>query len=153
MAMLRDDLEVALNDLIIALREAADAYETAAEIVEAGDGAAYFGSARDDHRALARRLESEQRSLGHLPKGPDRERELVREAVSRVKAGLLEGEAALLAEREAEEERIAACAAAVLDLDATLSDSLRKVVTDARRHAEDHAVKLAAMAASAVNRG
>ena len=138
--MLRDEQEVAVNDLVIALWEAAESYGTAAGIVTGPGRAELFAAAGDGHRKLAAALEDEQQALGHLPKAPDPETGLIRDAASHLKARLAEDEViALLDERRQDEERIVACGQVLLDVTepGPLGDLARQAIEAARRNIEE----------------
>jgi len=145
--MLHDELEIAVNDLIVALREASHAYETAGGIAGNPGLSDSFAAARERREALATSLEGELRALGYLPKDADSEKELVRDVVTHLKATLSDDEAAaLLEERRLDEERILSCARAVLDR--SPPDGLRAVVTQAMESAQTQARALSAIASS-----
>lgn len=115
--ILRDDLDVAVNDLLIALREAADAYATAAAIAAETPWSAFFTKARDDLEVMAARVEKDHRAAGYLPKQPDPEQALVRDAATHLKAALAaEAIPPLLEERRQGEQQIAALAEQVIEL-------------------------------------
>lgn len=142
--MLRDDLEVALNDLNIALREASDAYDTSAQILGPDEWVSFFTQGRDLYGKLAERLDDEQRRLGYLPKEPDSEIILLHEAAAHAKASLAADERTeLLTERSEQEARIMECAEAVLDLE--LGDSLRRLVEQIKQQSTANAARLEAL--------
>lgn len=133
--MLRDELETALNDLIVAARETADGYDTAAGIVEERELAALLCEARERCRAAAAGLEDEQRRLGHLPKAKDEDYILARDLATQVKATLAEDDAVpALRERCADESRIVQACEALLALDPPAS--LQQVTRHLRGQAE-----------------
>ena len=86
--MLRDEPEAALDDVIVALKRAADAYADAAEIVREREPAladmlAALATRRD---GMAAELERQFRRLGDLPSDPDSEAETVEAVVRHLKA-------------------------------------------------------------------
>lgn len=71
--MLRDESEVALNDLIRLAVTAAETYETSADVVEEDDSglAVLFREIGGERRRMARELRAQDRRLGDLPHGVD----------------------------------------------------------------------------------
>ncbi len=71
--ILRDEWEVALNELIGLSIIAADTYETAARVVESHDGelAALFAEMAAARRSLAAELRALDRRLGDIPHATD----------------------------------------------------------------------------------
>jgi uncharacterized protein (TIGR02284 family) len=113
--MLRDDLQTALNDVVVACLEAADGYEAAAGLLDEAALAARFRELADRRRAAAEELAQDLRALGDLPRTPDSDFEAVEIAVSHLKAWLAEDpERSVLDERLAAEVRIADAVAEAL---------------------------------------
>lgn len=124
--MLRDELDVAVNDLMIALREAADAYHTAAKIASETKWTAFFEEARDHLEDMAAGVENEQRALGYLPKQPDQEKGLIHSAATHLKTTLSTEEVStLLEERRLGEQRIMALSDHVINVAAASTNILR----------------------------
>jgi hypothetical protein len=116
--MLRTELQVALNDVIVACHEAADGHETAADVIpDAGLAArlrAFAGERRDAAEALGEHL----RALGDLPGVPDSDLEALRDLVSRFRSALSPEEwRILLDDRIQAEQHVVACARAALALE------------------------------------
>ena len=124
MNILRNEVEVTLNDLAIACREAAIHHRTAAEI--AGEGELRRAL---DRLSRSRAREHEEileilKNLGDTPNAPAHEKEFLDSAVARFKAAISKDErAALLADCQSKEDRIGESARAAL------------------RHAEDDALR------------
>ncbi|MFV8782395.1 hypothetical protein ACNKU7_08225 [Microbulbifer sp. SA54] len=74
MSILRDDAQVALHDLYIALRESIDLYQFAGEYLH-GAAAKTCASIAADRTELAARVAEAIRATGDLPAEPDRDRE------------------------------------------------------------------------------
>lgn len=143
--MIRDELEVALNDVILAARAAADGYDTAAGLSEGQCLTALLCEGRKRCRAAAAALETEQRRRGHPPKAKDEENILVREVVTHVKAALaMDDIVPVLQERRADEERMVDACRTLLALDPP--PSLRRPTGQLLRRAESARGRLAALA-------
>jgi uncharacterized protein (TIGR02284 family) len=123
--MLRNELQIALNDLIVACLEAADGHEAAAEILGDDPLAEALRDLAGARRELAGQLGERLRTLGDLPREPDADLETVRELAARVMAALsADHRQVLLDERSAAEAHLATCADAAL-AHAELSDETR----------------------------
>jgi uncharacterized protein (TIGR02284 family) len=86
--MLMNDKQVAVNDVILRLREAADHYAHAARAIEDEHLAGKFADRGSSLADLAAGLESHIRRLGELPRRPDPEREALEEMLMRLGAGI-----------------------------------------------------------------
>lgn len=116
--MLRSELQVALNDAIVAAFEAADGHEAAAEVIEDAGVADLLRSFAGARRAAAEELGEHLRALGDLPKVPDSDLETLRDLLSQIKAGLSpDGAQSLLADRAYAEQRVVETARAALALE------------------------------------
>lgn len=84
MSILRSDVQVALNDLHMALQQSADYYHFAADYLKdapAGAVCEQLAAARDD---LAKQAVAAIRATGELPSEPDRDRETTEELRERL---------------------------------------------------------------------
>lgn len=116
--MLRDERQVALNDVIVACKEAADGYDDAATLIGDPTLAARFSDYGRQRREAAAELEDHIRRLGDLPRTPDADSETIERLVTHLKAALSSDErAALLREREDAETEIGRRVADALDRD------------------------------------
>lgn len=148
MDIIRSSLLVALNDLIIACREAASRHRTAAEAVDNRDLEHELRRLADARTALADDLAEIVKKKGDIPNAPPDERELLETVAARVKAALGTDETARLLDGcQAKEDRVAEAAEAALgeNLDAPLRRRLNALRDDAhsriallrRRHEGD----------------
>jgi hypothetical protein len=143
--MLRSDVEVALNDLAVALRSAAHAYETMAEAGVGHDRLLVSG--REDCLAFAGRLEEAIRAMGEKPKARDDDADFFRDlGAAAVGAVAPAPDAARLAELRDMEQGIAEDARALLGLNP--DDELRRTVEALLRQAEAQAARLDAAIAA-----
>jgi hypothetical protein len=116
--LLRTELQVALNDTIVACHEAADGHETAADVIPDFDVAARLRTFGRERREGAERLGEHLRALGDLPKVPDSDLEALRDLISRFKSALSpEQWRSLLDDRIQAEQHVVACARAALALE------------------------------------
>jgi hypothetical protein len=137
MGVLLSELQIALNDVVVACLEAADGHEAAAGMLEEEDRLA--GRLRD--LAQARRQAADElgdaiRRLGDLPPAPDADLEAARELASLVKAALSPDQRqTLMQERAAAEARLEACIAQALaraDLPETARAALLELSASSR---------------------
>lgn len=75
MFRLLSDIEVALNELLVACRESVDHYQDATELVEHADIAKNFAKIASQRKTFLTRLEAAIRELGDLPSVPDPDKE------------------------------------------------------------------------------
>jgi hypothetical protein len=116
--LLRTELQVALNDAIVACQEAADGHETAADVIPDADLGARLRQFARERRDAAERLGDHLRALGDLPKVPDSDLEALRDLISRFKSALSPEEwRSLLDDRIQAEQHVVACARAALALE------------------------------------
>jgi Domain of unknown function (DUF2383) len=131
--MLRTELQVALNDVIVACQEAADGHETAADVIPDAGLAARLKAFVTERREAAERLGEHLRELGDLPRVPDSDLEALRDLVSRFKSALSPEEwRSLLDDRIQAEQHLVACARAALALE-------QREATKALLHEIEHA--------------
>jgi uncharacterized protein (TIGR02284 family) len=88
MALLRNELQTALHDVVLACLETADGHETAATILADDPLAATLRGWAQQRREAAARLGDVLRELDDLPPEPDADLETVRELATWVKAAL-----------------------------------------------------------------
>lgn len=138
--MLLDERHVALNDIIVLCKEAADQYLDAAELVDDAQLSALFRRLADQREQSAAELSRHIIELGALPRVPDTDKETLERLVLRMKATLSADERlALIMERVQGEDEIAGLTAHTLEMD--LPNATRPVlhrlladVTDAKAH-------------------
>lgn len=144
MEILRSDLEVALDNVNIACRQAADVYETAAHTLR--------DTALADHlSALARERAETAAELSRIllersdgANRPPEEIELLKKAVTWAKAMLSEQGIAVLESCRTEEEHVARAAsdALTIEMDAPLRRRLEALRDDARWRATEFTRRL-----------
>lgn len=133
--MLRSELQIALNDVEVALQEAADGHEWAADFVPDPELSGLLREIAAERRALSEALGEQLIELGDLPRAPDSDLETVRDLVSRIRAAFSPDERqALLEDRAAAEAHIEACAGTALARD-DLSEETRALVQEIRERA------------------
>jgi uncharacterized protein (TIGR02284 family) len=88
MALLRNELQTALHDVVLACLETADGHEAAATILADDPLAATLRAWAEQRREAAARLGDIVRELDDLPPEPDADLETVRELATWVKAAL-----------------------------------------------------------------
>lgn len=139
--MMRDDLQVALNDVVVALQDAADGHEQAR--VQLGDRpeATKLAGLIEAHGREAETIGEHLRALGDRPREADPEYETVLGLFSQIKASLAPDEVqSLLEDRSEAEARIAETADLALerdDLPDDVAETLRRVRDEARAAAGD----------------
>lgn len=146
--LLRDDKEMAINDVEMLCVEAADHYAAAAGKVQDAAAATLFSELALQHRQFAAALARHIRASGDLPQQPDPDREAVVDVLTGLK-GLLRGDlrSTLLDDRMHGEETIAAAVRTALpqDVGADLRALLQQVLahTESARHRLDEARRAA----------
>ena len=118
--ILRDEAEVALNDLIGLCDTAANTYETAASVVEAHDAGltALFQELGAQRRLMEAELRAQDERIGDVPHGIDPDFTTLHDLIVRVKSAFATDERyALLAECEAAENQLAARLGSALELE------------------------------------
>jgi uncharacterized protein (TIGR02284 family) len=104
---LRDDKQTTLNELLVALEDAAARYRDAAQIAHEQALATLFQRLSQRRMALARQTEEHLRKLGDLPRTPDSDLEMIESLVTHFKAALSPDERrTLVEERERMEAQI-----------------------------------------------
>ena len=107
MALLRNELQTALHDVVLACLETADGHEAAATILADDPLAATLRAWAQQRREAAARLGDIVRKLDDLPPEPDADLETVRELATWVKAALSPDQRhTVLAERRAAEAHL-----------------------------------------------
>jgi uncharacterized protein (TIGR02284 family) len=108
--MLLNDAQIALNDIIVNCKDAADHYDDAACMLEEHHATAeLLRELARSRRKIASDLEDHIRALGGLPRDADGDRETISRLLARLKATLSEDKrVALLTEREHVEGELAA---------------------------------------------
>jgi uncharacterized protein (TIGR02284 family) len=121
--MLRNELQTAINDVVVACEEAADGHEHAAEFLEQQDGepVRLLRALAEQRRAAATEIGDQLRELGDLPKAPDTEAETVHDLIARIKAALSADERQAVLEDRAQAEAV---------IEQAVSAALRMAVPD-----------------------
>lgn len=139
--MLMNDKQVAVNEVILSLREAADHYLNAAQVLAdrpVAEGFEARGRACSD---AAAGLDKHIRRLGELPRRPDPERETLDQILTRLGAGIAGDEssryARLLQHKEAAIEKTADEA-----LRQPLAEDTLAAMERIRAEAHDHRARL-----------
>lgn len=130
--ILKDPAEIALNNLHVALRKAADQYPHAANLAEDPALADLFRELAAERQRMADTLEEHIRVIG-LPRMPHAEREGVEKLITSVKVALASDQrTALLKDQEQLEQEIAQTSTAALQ--EQLSEQSREFVRDIAEH-------------------
>lgn len=116
--LLRDDRQIALNEVELLCVRSADHYAAAASRTDDDALAGLFGSLAEQRRLLADELATHIRALDDLPQQPDPDREAVENALTGIKA-FFSGDArgTLIDERADEEEMLATAVRTALQQD------------------------------------
>lgn len=142
MPLTRSDDEVALDELTVAVKSAAAAYEDGADMADDEALADLFRAFARTHRDLSGRLDEVLRAMGALPREPDQDGETFRQVLRHARAALTADQRAeLLEERRDEEAAVLECAEAALD--AGLEAEARAIVEAVREAARTHRARLA----------
>jgi uncharacterized protein (TIGR02284 family) len=143
--LLRNELQVALQDAEVACVEVADGHDAAAEILADDPLAATLRELAQARRAAAAQLGDHLRQLGDLPRAPDTDLETFRELAARLKAALAaDHRRVLLDERSAAEAHLADTAEVAL-AQAELSPETRALVEETRAASRAAADRLTAL--------
>lgn len=132
--LLRDDRQIALNQVETLSVEAADAYAAAVDKTEDEELKRVFDTLAHEHGSFARELAEQIRALDDLPKGPDPDRETIAQALTGIRAFFSgDARATLLADREQCELELeqATHAALGLQLPAATEAVLRRILAHA----------------------
>lgn len=133
--MLRNERQIALNEIVVACKEAADIYEACAERVHEPDFASMLRETATERRAALPDLESWLKSIGDLPREPDEDAETAREFLTSIKSALASDERQPVVEdcEEAEQSLEQAIAVALrLDFDKPLRRILKRIYEQAK---------------------
>ena len=133
MSIIRDEFLVALNDLIVALREAVHCHATAAEAVSNAALADALRELSRDREASADRLADVMTAKGDIPNVPADEQQLVKSAVIRLKSALSDNEILqALRDCQAAEDRLIEAADATIEqtTDPTLNEQVQALRRD-----------------------
>jgi uncharacterized protein (TIGR02284 family) len=148
MTLLRNALQTALHDVVLACGEAADGHEAAAELLEGDPLAHVLRELAAERRAFAGQLGERLRELDDLPPEPDADLETVRELATWVKAALTGDQRhTVLLERKAAETHLQSTAEQAL-IQADLSPETRPLLEQIRADAQAAHHRLAALAAN-----
>lgn len=104
MSLIRNDRQLALNDLLIAIKESADHFQDAANFLEEEPTCVYFQQFAKQRLILTSRLEDAVRAEGDLPTAPDPDRETGSMVLEHIGANLSADEAATVIEHRLEKE-------------------------------------------------
>ena len=149
MTLLRNALQTALHDVVLACGEAADGHEAAAELLAEDPLTEVLRRLAQERRELAGRLGERLRELDDLPPEPDADLETVRELATWVKAALAGDQRhTVLHERKAAEAHLEATAEEAL-AQPDLSPETRALLEQIRTDAHAAQQRLAALAAQA----
>lgn len=137
--LLRDDRQIALNQLETLCIEAADGYASASDRTDDAELKQVFADLGREHSRFAEDLASQIRALDDLPKSPDPDRETIEHALSAVR-GFLSGHAreTLLADQEQHERKVEDAAREALKqtLSGEADALVRRILTHAGRARE-----------------
>ena len=116
MSILRDEVLVALNALIVACREAANVHATAADLLPDGALASALSGIAQDRADAADAFAEAVIAKDDIPNAPSGEKELFEAAAAHVKAAISRDETRhLLLDCKAKEDRVADLATTVLE--------------------------------------
>lgn len=142
MSILRSDDQIALNDLIIACREAANGHRTAAELLSEDALAQRLEEIARDRDAMAERLAEIVIKADDVPDAPSAEKELLGSAAMRLKAVISEDEIrAVLDDCRLKERKVVESADALLAADP--EDAVRHSVEELKSDAASRLDRLA----------
>ncbi|ASJ73749.1 hypothetical protein IMCC3135_18350 [Granulosicoccus antarcticus IMCC3135] len=115
--MLLDEMQIALNELLVTYQEAADHFEDAVNYVQRNDTKQLFETVREGHNQAVDVLTEQVRKTGALPRAQDTDREEARQIFTHVKAALSDDEhEVFLNDRMRHEKQIEAAIADALQL-------------------------------------
>lgn len=103
--MLLDEEQIALNELVVAYREAADHFMDANEYLDGDELKSLFESIRDGHTKAADGLSDIVRQTGTLPRAQHADREQLHQIVTHVKAVFSEDDRQVFLNDRIEHER------------------------------------------------
>ncbi len=140
MSLLRSDSLVALNDLLVACREAASCHRTAADTCPDPDIAKDLAALAQDREDMAENLAETLIAMDDIPNAPNEEKELIEATLTRVKSLLGESEILqLLEDCRTKEQRVAEAAdvAVAQKLDKSLQRKIASLRDDATSRMAD----------------
>ena len=105
MTLLRNDVQLALNDLHKALKYSVDQYRDAAEFLDDTDASALCDKLAKEREALAGEVAAEIRSRGDLPAAPDSDREAGEQLLQRLETLFSSDQTREVMERRRDAER------------------------------------------------
>lgn len=105
MSLIRNDRQLALHDLLIAIQESADHFQDAAEFLGEHQVSVYFKQFAKQRLILAARLEEAIRAEGDLPPAPDPDKETSSIMFEHLLANLSTREAARIIEHRLDGEQ------------------------------------------------
>ena len=105
MTLLRNDVQLALNDLHRALRYSVDQYRDAAEFLDDSEASAFCDKLAKEREALASEVAAEIRSRGDLPAAPDSDREAGEQLLQRLETLFSADQTREVLERRRDAER------------------------------------------------
>ncbi len=103
--MLLDEKQIALNELVVAYREAADHFVDAYEYLDDEELKRLFESIGDGHNKAADELSQIVRKTGTLPRAQHADREQLHQIVTHVKAAFSDDEREVFLDDRIEHER------------------------------------------------
>lgn len=103
--MLLDEKQIALNELVVAYREAADHFTDANEYLEGEELKTLFESILEGHTQAADRLSEIVRKTGILPRAQHADREQLHQIVTHMKAAFSEDDRQVFLNDRIEHER------------------------------------------------
>ena len=144
--ILRDEKDIALNDVLVACRKAADHYGQAAGLADRPERVAAFERLAGQRVAASDRLEALVRRYGYLPEEPPKDKQDISQLITRTRSAVASESGCPLAARALDleedlEEKIVD--ALELDWPPKTFDLLRSLQATCGRHREE----LAAMCA------
>lgn len=136
MFRLLSDIEVSLNELLVACRESVDHYHDATELVERSDIVQTFLDIVKNRKLFLTRLESAIRELGDLPAVPDPDKEAGEMALHHLGAAVSEDytDEALTQRINAEEHILTLIDAANVT---EANESCTKLLNDLSKHIDE----------------
>lgn len=134
MRYLRDEDLIAINELIVACREAADRHGTVADLVQDRHLAAELSALGRDRAAVADELAEAVIAKDDIPNAPSEEKVLLEAAATRLKAAISRDDTLkLLEDCKAKEDRVAEISATSLSNE--VEESLRQMISSLRADA------------------
>jgi hypothetical protein len=127
------EVEVALNEVLIAFHKSIDHYEDAIKSIHDKDKAILFRGIVTPRKSLIAALTTAIRDLGDLPSEPDPDQETTEMIIERVGASLSEDDDRyIISTRIAAEEQIQILVSQTRELD--IAESVRALLSDVSKH-------------------